>query len=195
MRDRPSAEVNSVMMSPQPERWLLIGVSTRRGWPTCSLPANMLALRMKRRNTVSVTPAIGASTVAGATVTPPISTEAGTRLAGGMACSSGLSQLFFMETFFICGLTQRRPPCRRPRVADQPRLLCGGGRLAALGLGILAAEALDASGCVHQLLLAGKEGVAAGADFHVDVALVGGTRLKSSTTRALDADFFVVWMY
>src|SRR6266480_765114 len=41
--------VNSVMISPHP-----------------------LRLRMKRRNTVSVTPAIGASTVAGATFTGPI---------------------------------------------------------------------------------------------------------------------------
>ena len=41
--------VNSVMMSPQPPR-----------------------LRMKRRKTVSVTPAMGASTVAGAMVTGPI---------------------------------------------------------------------------------------------------------------------------
>src|SRR5258708_3457339 len=45
----PCELVNSVMMSPHPPR-----------------------LRMKRRKTVSVTPAIGARTVAGAMVTPPI---------------------------------------------------------------------------------------------------------------------------
>ncbi len=56
-----------------------------------------LALRMNRRKTVSVTPAMGASTVAGATVTPPITTDAGTRAFSGIACSTGLSQFFFIE--------------------------------------------------------------------------------------------------
>src|SRR4029077_16604007 len=51
----PSAEVNSVMINPQPPR-----------------------LRMKRRNTVSVTPAMGASTVAGAMHTLPIVNDEGT---------------------------------------------------------------------------------------------------------------------
>ena len=56
-------------------------------------------------------------------------------------------------------------------------LLCsfrfGGFGLGGVGFGVLAAEALDATGGVHQLLLAGKERVAGGADFHVDIALVG----------------------
>src|SRR6185312_5409931 len=51
----PSAEVNSVMIRPHPPRF-----------------------RMKRRNTVSVTPAMGASTVAGAIRTFPIVNEDGT---------------------------------------------------------------------------------------------------------------------
>ena len=50
---------------------------------------------MNRRNTVSVTPAIGASTVAGRTTTAPSRTSAGTRASAGMACSTGLSQCFF----------------------------------------------------------------------------------------------------
>src|SRR5580658_3602946 len=50
----PSAEVNSVMIRPHPPRFL-----------------------MKRRKTVSVTPAIGASTVAGAMRTLPIFKLAG----------------------------------------------------------------------------------------------------------------------
>ena len=105
MRDRPSADVNSVMINPQPDCWLLIGISTRCLLRTIdiSVALNTLALRIKRRNIVSVTPAIGASTVAGATVTPPISTDAGTRAEAGMGCSRGLSQLFFMETFFMGG--------------------------------------------------------------------------------------------
>src|SRR5678815_3756082 len=51
----PSAEVNSVMISPHPPR-----------------------LRMNRRNTVSVTPAMGASTVAGAMRTFPMVNQEGT---------------------------------------------------------------------------------------------------------------------
>src|SRR5258707_11646750 len=67
-----------------------------------------------RGMTASITPATGANPVAGATHTPPISTEAGTRVAGGMLFSRGLSQFFFMETFFISrpdnkGLRRRRP--------------------------------------------------------------------------------------
>jgi hypothetical protein len=56
---------------------------------------NKLACRINRRNTVSVTPAIGASTVAGLTATHPMRTSAGTRTATGIACSTGLSQFFF----------------------------------------------------------------------------------------------------
>src|SRR5208283_752031 len=55
----PSAEVNSVMIRPHPPRF-----------------------RMKRRKTVSVTPAIGASTVAGAMMTLPIERLAGTGFCG-----------------------------------------------------------------------------------------------------------------
>src|SRR5271156_6069033 len=52
---------------------------------------------MKRRKTVSVTPAIGARTVAGAISIPPILKDAGTRACSCMACSRGLSQVFFIE--------------------------------------------------------------------------------------------------
>ena len=55
---------------------------------------NKLACRINRRNTVSVTPAIGASTVAGVTTTVPRRTSAGTRASAGIACSLGLSQSF-----------------------------------------------------------------------------------------------------
>jgi hypothetical protein len=56
----------------------------------------MLAFLINRRNTVSVTPAIGASTVAGATRTPPIDITAGTLASGGIARSTALSQPFFI---------------------------------------------------------------------------------------------------
>ena len=56
---------------------------------------NKLAWRINRRKTVSVTPAMGASTVAGVTTTGPRRTSAGTRASAGIACSLGLSQSFF----------------------------------------------------------------------------------------------------
>src|ERR1017187_2614173 len=63
----------------------------------------------------------------------------------------------------------------------------GGFGLASVGLGILAAETLDASGGVHQLLLAGEKWVAGGANFHADVALVGRTGHKCVAARAMHA--------
>src|SRR5271165_7180510 len=67
----------------------------------------------------------------------------------------------------------------------------GGFGLARVGLGVLAAETLDAAGGVHQLLLAGEEWVAGGADFHADVALVGRTGHKCVAARAMHAHFVV----
>jgi len=67
----------------------------------------------------------------------------------------------------------------------------GGFGLAGVGLGILAAEALDAAGGVDQLLLASEEGVAGGADFHADVALVGGTGHKGVAAGTVHAGFVV----
>ena len=56
---------------------------------------NKLACRINRRKTVSVTPAMGARTVAGATTTDPRRTSAGTRASAGMGWSMGLSHSFF----------------------------------------------------------------------------------------------------
>ena len=47
---------------------------------------------MKRRKTVSVTPAMGASTVAGRISTLPMETDAGTRAPAGATRSAGLSK-------------------------------------------------------------------------------------------------------
>jgi hypothetical protein len=68
-----------------------------------------------------------------------------------------------------------------------------------LGLGrvrlrILATEALYATGGVDHLLLAGKKRVAVGADFHVNIALMGGAGLKAVTAGAHHADCFVIGM-
>jgi hypothetical protein len=69
-------------------------------------------------------------------------------------------------------------------------LLRGGG----LRLGVLAAEALDAARGIDQLLLAGEERVAVGADFRVDVAFVRGARAEGIATRAHNANFVIVRM-
>jgi len=65
---------------------------------------------------------------------------------------------------------------------------CGFGFL---GFLILLGEAVDAAFRVHQLLLAGEERMAGGADFHAHVALVGGARLEGVSARADDVDFVV----
>ena len=56
----------------------------------------------------------------------------------------------------------------------------------------LAAEPVDAACGVDQLLLAGEERVAGGADFEDDVALVGGTRLEDGSAGALYVDVFIL---
>jgi len=69
------------------------------------------------------------------------------------------------------------------------RLFCG---LGGIGLGELAAEALDASGGVYQLLLAGEKWVAVGADFEMQVAFVRGAGLKVISAGAPDFDGLVL---
>jgi hypothetical protein len=69
--------------------------------------------------------------------------------------------------------------------------LCG---LSGVRLRILPAEALHASGGIHQLLLAGKERVAVRADFQVDGALVGGPGGKCVSACAVHAHFFIFGM-
>src|SRR5437763_1830120 len=72
-------------------------------------------------------------------------------------------------------------------------LFCG--RLAVrTNFGVLATEALDTAGGIHQLLLAGKERVATRADFGVDVALVRGSRGECAAACALHAYFVVCRM-
>ena len=79
------------MMRPQPDFWLVCVVSTSA---LVVSALNWLAFLMKRRKTVSVTPAMGARTVAGAILTLPMVKLAGTRVCSGMACSAGESQRF-----------------------------------------------------------------------------------------------------
>jgi hypothetical protein len=61
-------------------------------------------------------------------------------------------------------------------------------------LGVLAAEALDAAGGIHQLLLSGEEWMAVGADFNADVALMGRTGCKGVTARTVHTYFVIIRM-
>jgi len=79
------------------------------------------------------------------------------------------------------------------RVSAQKLLLRRFG-FGSIALGVLAAEALYAAGGVHELLLAGKEGMAGGADFYADVALVGGAGGKCVSAGAMHADLAVAGM-
>src|ERR1035438_2635669 len=178
---------------------LAASLSLRLGWDSPPLlPAvNRLAWRMNRRKTVSVTPAMGASTVAGATSTFPRRTSAGTRASAGIWCSLGLSQSFFTVKplpamgILLAARSRANSPERTwasaaaeaqsfPLLAAR-RLLgccCRCRCLRPIGLGILAAEALNAASRVHQALLAGEERVAVRANLQVNVSLVGRPGLK-----------------
>jgi hypothetical protein len=70
-------------------------------------------------------------------------------------------------------------------------LVRAGLLLCRLDFGVLAAEALHAPGRIHQLLLASKEWMATGANFDVNITLVGGTGAESAAAGALYADFVI----
>lgn len=86
---------------------------------------------------------------------------------------------------------ERPPFCGGLSGLSMLRLL-GGSGLACVRLGELAAETLDASGGVDQLLLTGEERVAGGADFENNVALVRGAGLEVSSAGALNGDGLVL---
>src|ERR1700738_4379349 len=67
------------------------------------------------------------------------------------------------------------------------------GRLA-VRLGVLPAEALDASRGVYQALLARKKGMANRADFHVNVALMGRTGLEIVSAGTEHAHSGIIWV-
>src|SRR5205809_378901 len=58
-------------------------------------------------------------------------------------------------------------------------------------LAITLVEAINATGSVHELLLAREERVAFGADFHVQLVLARRARGKRVATRALHLDFVI----
>jgi hypothetical protein len=63
-----------------------------------------------------------------------------------------------------------------------------------IALGVLPAEALHATGGVHEFLFPGKEGVASGADFYADVALMGGAGDECVSASAMYPYLTVLWM-
>lgn len=63
-----------------------------------------------------------------------------------------------------------------------------------LGLGVFATEALHAARGVDQLLFAGKERVAVGANFGVDIAFIRGARGEVVPTGADHFDLVIVRM-
>src|SRR4051794_35612459 len=133
-------------------------------------------LRMKRRKTVSVTPAMGARTVAGEIVTGPICRLDGTRFRLAARVAGGgpqLSQNLRIQShstprtqrttetaaagIILVEAATKSPRLarassvlnpRNPRIFAEAKLLLG-----RLGFRVLAAEAFDATGGVHQLLL------------------------------------------
>src|ERR1700730_17498575 len=120
-------------------------------------------LRMKRRNAMTATLAMGARTVAGEMATLPMVRVAGTGRSAAASRAGApheLSQNFFTVLFYL-PLQEKAPAAARAKFLTwfvqslRKTLLLRG-----FGFGVLAAEALHAAGGVHQLLLAGKEGMA-----------------------------------
>jgi hypothetical protein len=90
---------------------------------------------------------------------------------------------FFSATSAIKGFAN-------PRKSAAKKLL-----LNRLNLGVLTPEALHPAGRIQQLLFAGKERMAIGADFYVDVAAMGRSRGKTVTACAQHTDVVVSGMY
>ncbi len=62
-------------------------------------------------------------------------------------------------------------------------------------LAVTLVEPIYASRRINQLLLAGEKWMASRADFNVQVATLGRTRLKSFTAGAGDGYLAICWMY
>src|SRR5579871_276815 len=93
------------------------------------------------------------------------------------------------------GLDSLIDPRESARFRSEALALCGRGRDGCgVFLRVLAAEAFDAAGGVHELLLTGEKRMAVGANFDADVALVGRARHKRVAAGAMNADFVVCGM-
>jgi len=93
----------------------------------------------------------------------------------------------------VFGSLVERPTCRRQEFV---RLMLGSGCAFSGGfLAVALVEAIDASGGIDQLLLAGKERVASGTNFNVQVTFFGGASLERLAARAGDGNINVFWVY
>src|SRR5215471_3732348 len=61
-------------------------------------------------------------------------------------------------------------------------------------LAVAAIEPINASGRIDQFLLAGKEGMASGANLDVEIFFAGRARFESFAARASYCDFLIFWM-
>src|SRR5215469_14118124 len=108
-----------------------------------------------------------------------------------MLSAIGLYSQTFRESIRELPNKRGPPPWRRPDLSAIVPLLCR-RRLACLG--VLAAEPLHTSCRVYQTLFTGKERVAVGADFNVNVALVGRPGLEIVSAGANNPHRGVIWM-
>ena len=74
-------------------------------------------------------------------------------------------------------------------------LLCESGGFFGAQFRILLFEFIDATSRIDQLLFAGEEGVAVGANFDADVAFMGGTGLERVLARADYVDLVIGRVY
>ena len=73
--------------------------------------------------------------------------------------------------------------------------MLGSGCVVGCGfLAIALVEAIDASCGIDQLLLAGKERVASGTNFNVQVTFLGGASVERLAARAGDGNINVFWV-
>ena len=72
--------------------------------------------------------------------------------------------------------------------------MCGSCVFGRWFLAVALVKAIDASRCINQFLFTGKKRVAGGANFYVQVALLGGTRLKYLAARAANGYLVILGM-
>src|SRR5882762_1614477 len=166
---------------------------------------------MKRRNTVSVTPAMGASTVAGRISTPPKSSNASTgvlaRGKASVAADSPAADPPELSQYFRTGCYRPSPilmPANAALTNKNPRFargfvnsLTSARRRQNLLLdrfsrfAVLAAETLHAARRIHQFLLAREKRMARRTNFHRNIGSLRRPRHKLVPAGAMHAPLTV----
>src|SRR6202789_436781 len=138
MRERPSAEVNSVMSRSQPD-WVFETEDSTFSLESGPGPEKRLAWRMKRRKMVSVTPAMGARTVAGRPSTGPIFISAGTGMepVRSVGCSHSFFTVKPRPAMKYSDLTRQFWNFKYERLATGIRVPSGGYGLLDMGFDLL----------------------------------------------------------